>query len=197
MKKLILATRNSDKIIEIQSIMKLDHSELAGIGNFPQAPDVVEDGQTLRENALKKARSAFLATGLPSVADDSGLEVDALDGAPGVHSSRFAGEHVTYADNNAKLLSLMQGVPESRRTARFRCVACYVDKTHEEYVEGVCEGVILEELRGNQGFGYDPLFFIPRLGKTLAELSVEAKSTLSHRGEAFRRMGEMLKRMGY
>jgi len=193
MKKFLLATRNQDKITEIEKLMHLDHAELVGIHRYPQAPDVVEDGESLRANALKKARSAFKATGLPSVADDTGLEVDHLEGAPGVFSSRFAGDDATYADNNAKLIRLLSSVPDENRTARFRCVACIVDTDHEHCVEGVCEGMILEVPSGNHGFGYDPLFYLPQFDKTFAEMSLEEKNKISHRGKAFRGMAAYLK----
>lgn len=193
MKKIVLATRNQDKITEIRRIMQMDSIELVGINVFPQAPDVIEDGKTLHDNALKKARSAFISTGLPAIADDSGLEVDALDGAPGVFSSRFAGENVTYADNNAKLLYLMRNVPQEKRTARFRCVTCLVDGDDHHFVEAVCEGMIIQEIRGEGGFGYDPLFLVPYLGKTFAELTLEEKNEISHRGKAFRGMGDLIR----
>jgi XTP/dITP diphosphohydrolase len=195
-KRFVLATRNTDKVSEIQKIMNLSIS-LVGIGSFPEAGVVIEDGQTLHENALKKARAAFTVTGLPSIADDTGLEVDVLNGQPGVLSSRFAGEHVTYADNNRKLLRMLQGVPEQKRTARFRCVTCLVDGNHIHYEEGISEGIIILELRGKGGFGYDPLFFVPELNKTFAELSVQEKNAYSHRGKAFRAMAAyMQKRYG-
>lgn len=196
MKRFVLATRNTDKVSEIQKIMNLNIT-LLGISSFPEASDVIEDGQTLYENALKKARAAFGVTGLPSIADDTGLEVDALNGQPGVRSSRFAGEHVTYADNNRKLMRLLQDVPEEKRTARFRCVTCLVDGDHAHCEEGISEGLIIPELRGNGGFGYDPLFFVPELNKTFAELSLEEKNACSHRGKAFRAMAAyMQKRYG-
>lgn len=194
MKQIVLATRNQDKITEIRRIMQLDSIRLVGIDIFPQAPDVVEDGKTLHDNALKKACSACISTGLPAIADDSGLEVDALDGAPGVYSSRFAGEHVSYADNNAKLLYLMRNVPQEKRTARFRCVTCFVDGDEHHFVEAVCEGMIIQEIRGDGGFGYDPLFLVPYLGKTFAELTLEEKNEISHRGKAFRGMGDLIRK---
>ena len=196
MKRFVLATRNSDKLSEINKIMNLNIT-LLGIGSFPEASDVIEDGNTLHENALKKARAAFEATGLPSIADDTGLEVDALNGQPGVRSSRFAGEHVTYADNNRRLLRLLQNVPEEKRTARFRCVTCLVDGEHIHYEEGISEGRITRDFRGDGGFGYDPLFFMPGLNRTFAELSLEEKNACSHRGKAFRAMAAyMQKRYG-
>jgi XTP/dITP diphosphohydrolase len=191
MRDLVLATRNPDKITEIQEIMRLD-IKLLGIGSFADVPDVIEDGDSLHDNALKKARAAFQASGMPSLADDTGLEVDALNGAPGVFSSRFAGEHATYEENNIKLLSLMKGISKNRRTARFRCVACLVDKNVEHFTEGICEGVILRTVRGQGGFGYDPSFYIPKLKKTLAELSPEEKNRISHRGKAFREMAQWI-----
>ena len=196
MKRFVLATRNTDKVSEIQKIMNLNIS-LVGIGSFPEAEDVIEDGQTLHENALKKALAAFTVTGLPSIADDTGLEVDALNGQPGVWSSRFAGEQATYADNNRKLLRMLQDVPEQKRTARFRCVTCLADGNHIHYEEGISEGIITLELRGKSGFGYDPLFFVPELNKTFAELSLQEKNACSHRGKAFRAMAAyMQKRYG-
>jgi XTP/dITP diphosphohydrolase len=197
MTRFVLATRNTDKVSEIQKIMNLNIS-LLGIGSFPEAGDVSEDGATLHENAFKKARAAFEVTGLPAIADDTGLEVDALNGQPGVRSSRFAGETVTYADNNRKLLQSLQGVPEAERTARFRCVTCLVDGDHIHYEEGISEGMIGMELRGEGGFGYDPLFFVPELNKTFAEVSLQEKNACSHRGKAFRAMAVYLqKRYGF
>ena len=141
---------------------------------------------------MKKACTAFQETGLPSLADDSGLEVDFLKGAPGVFSSRFAGEHATYDENNEKLLRLLEGVPDAKRIARFRCVVAYVDDRQEHCVEGVSEGIILEARRGGGGFGYDPIFFLPEQGRTFAEMTRDQKNAISHRGRAFRRMGEFL-----
>src|SRR5690606_29296348 len=140
-----------------------------GIAAFPGAPDVEETGATMAENALLKARAAAGHTGLWAMADDSGLEVDALDGRPGVYSARFAGPGATDADNNAKLLRLLEGVPDPRRTARFRCAIALVSPDGDEYVdEGVCEGVVAREPRGEGGFGYDPLFIVPEYGRTFA-----------------------------
>ena len=168
---------------------------MVSLRDFPGTGDIEENGASLIENALIKARTAHQRTGLPSVADDTGLEVDCLDGAPGVFSSRFAGKGASYADNVAKLLSMMQNVPEPERTARFRCVAAFKDDGREEWVEGVCEGIILTESRGTGGFGYDPVFFIPGAGKTLAEMTLEAKNAISHRGKAFRAMAGLIHRL--
>jgi XTP/dITP diphosphohydrolase len=147
-------------------------------------------------NARLKARAICDATGIPAVADDTGLEVDALDGAPGVHTARYAGENATYADNRAKMLEALRGVDALRRTARFRTVAlvAYPDGT-ERWAEGVCEGVIAEHERGARGFGYDAVF-APRDGNglTFAEMSIEEKHALGHRGRAFRALAEVLRR---
>ena len=169
--------------------------DLLPLSTFPNTTEAVEDGDTLLANAIIKAELAFRETGLPSIADDSGLEVDFLDGAPGVYSSRFAGENVTYQDNNEKLLKLMQGVPEEKRTARFRCVVALVDgKSEPVWTDGVCEGHILELLQGSKGFGYDPLFYVKELQKTFAEADATEKNAISHRGQAFRNMAAILEK---
>ncbi len=167
--------------------------EFLSLLDFPGMAEVVEDGETLVDNALKKAQTSFQYTHISSIADDTGLEVDQLNGAPGVRSSRFAGEGVSYRDNNEKLLRLLEGVPREKRTARFRCVVAFVGGNGEHWVEGVCEGLILPEYRGDGGFGYDPIFYVPEKEKTFAEMSPEEKNAISHRGKAFRLMAEWLK----
>ena len=155
------------------------------LAEFDGAPDVVEDGATYEENALKKARSAAAFTGKPSLADDTGLEVEAINGRPGIHAARFAGEHCSFQDNIAKLLTVLKGVPRERRAARFVCVLAFVGPDgREEVVRGELEGRITEEPAGIGGFGYDPVFFSPEAGKTLAELSPEEKNRISHRRRA-------------
>jgi len=191
-RKLILATRNPDKVRELRMILNHAEWDLKSLLDCPEAMDVNEDGRTLHENALKKAREAFRLTGLPSLADDTGLEVDALNGAPGVHSSRYAGEKATYRDNVAKLLKTLDGVPDPERAARFRCVAAFVDLGREFWTDGVCEGRILQTVRGSQGFGYDPVFFVIEKQKTMAEMSPEEKNTISHRARAFGKMADWL-----
>lgn len=195
MKRIVLATFNTDKVREIQRILLPAGFELLSLGEFPDAGEIVEDGETLLENALKKAKASFRWTGLPSLADDTGLEVDALNGLPGVRSSRFAGTHASYRENNEKLLRLLQGVRREARTARFRTVVDFVDGVKEQWVEGICEGVILEQYRGVGGFGYDPLFFVPDKNKTFAEMNTEEKNGISHRGIAFRKMADLLKNL--
>jgi XTP/dITP diphosphohydrolase len=187
--KYVLASANPDKALEIAAILG------PSIDLLPRpadVPDVDETGDTLEENALLKARALCAATGLPAVADDTGLEVDALGGAPGVFSARFAGEEATYADNVAKLLASLEG--QFGRTARFRTVACtvYPDGT-EVVVDGSVDGQIALEARGDRGFGYDPVF-IPDDGdgRTFAEMSADEKHAISHRGRAFRALAARL-----
>lgn len=179
--RLVVATKNPDKVAEIEAV--LASSGLAGeIVRGLNWPDVEETGSTLEENALLKARAVVEATGLPAVSDDTGLEVDALDGAPGVRSARFAGPQAKYEDNVMKLLQEMDGVGD--RQARFRTVAALVLPDGVEVVaEGAIEGTIIQQPRGNGGFGYDPVFEVE--GVTMAEMGPERKNELSHRARAF------------
>ena len=155
------------------------------LAEFPGAPAVIEDGWTYRENALKKAWAAAKFTGKPALADDTGLEVDALGGQPGLYAARFAGEGCTFQDNVRKLLRLLEGVPPQRRGARFVCVMALVDPGgREQVVEGELHGQIAEAPAGDSGFGYDPVFYVPEVGKTLAELTPAEKNRMSHRGRA-------------
>ncbi len=193
MNKLILATRNKGKLKEIGALLNDLPIELVSILDFPDIPAVAEDGTTLEENALKKARAMFNATHLPALADDSGLEVFALDMRPGVHSARYAGERVTYEDNNKKLLEQLRNIPAEQRQARFRCVAAFVAEDIEKTTEGVCAGRIIEAPRGMGGFGYDPLFVPDGYDKTFAELPLEVKNRISHRAKAFEAMKEFLR----
>ncbi|MFH1502459.1 MAG: XTP/dITP diphosphatase [Candidatus Eisenbacteria bacterium] len=185
--KLILATRNPHKVDEIRQILAGLDVELLSFIEYPDVPDVVEDGATLEENAVKKARTVADATGLPALADDTGLEVDALGGKPGVRSARYGGEPPDYQRNNEKLLRELAGVPRGSRRARFRCVvALAVPGGDVRTVEGRTEGVILEAGRGSDGFGYDPLFLPDGHDATYAEMSASAKNAVSHRGRAVR-----------
>jgi XTP/dITP diphosphohydrolase len=190
---LVLASANPDKVAEIAAILG------DGIDLRPRPAglaDVVEDGDTLEANARLKAVAVGAATGAAVVADDTGLEVDALGGAPGVHTARFAGDDATYADNVARMLVDLSGVPDARRGARFRTVALARFPDGSEVVaEGVVEGMISPEVRGEQGFGYDPIF-IPADGdgRTFAEMSADEKHAISHRGRAFRALAEELGR---
>lgn len=165
--------------------------ELKSTLNVSNAHEVVEDQPDLKGNALKKARYWFNETGIPSLADDTGLEVDALNGAPGVYSARYAGENVTYEENVDKLLREMEG--KSYRKARFRTVIAFVEGGNEYVFEGVCEGEIIREQKGEKGFGYDPVFQPEGYDQTFAELSAEEKNRISHRGLAFQKFLTYLK----
>lgn len=183
--ELVLATNNRDKVREMAHALHGLPVRLVPVGELGEWPPPEETGATLAENALLKARAALDRTGRVCLADDTGLEVDALGGSPGVHSSRFAGPNVTYAQNVQKLLREMAGVPEARRTARFRCAVALVEPGgREETVEGVVDGKILFEPRGDGGFGYDPVFWVPATGRTFSEMDLAEKESISHRGKA-------------
>lgn len=191
---LVFATRNKGKLVELRQLLEgvdvLSIDEAAAKLGIT-IPDVVEDADTFVGNASKKAREVSAATKLPALADDSGLEVDALGGEPGVYSARYAGEPHDDKRNNDKLIAALVGVPAEKRTARFRAVLALADVTGalgDEVItaDGACEGVILDGPKGSGGFGYDPLFFSPELGMTFAEAGVGTKSELSHRSRAMR-----------
>jgi len=186
---LVIATANPDKLRELEDLLADTGVQLAPIGRWGGYMPPPETGKTLRENAEIKARAAACHTGLPAVADDTGLDVTALDGRPGVRAARFAGDHASYADNRRKLLDLLTGVPPGRRLAVFRTVValCFPDgECHA--VEGQCEGEITCEERGEGGFGYDAVFWVPALGLTYAEMSEAMKHAVSHRGAALARL---------
>ncbi|RJP81351.1 MAG: RdgB/HAM1 family non-canonical purine NTP pyrophosphatase [Candidatus Zixiibacteriota bacterium] len=182
--KILLASRNRDKLKEVRGKVAGLSLDVLTPDDFPDLPEVEEDGATLEANAEKKALTLHRLTGLPTLADDTGLEVYALDGAPGVYSSRYAGPGATYADNCRKLLQAMEGVPEKRRGAHFRTVLAWIVDGRVRLFDGRVEGRITTASLGSNGFGYDPVFFVPELGKTLAELSLEEKNRISHRGRA-------------
>ena len=180
---LVVATRNRGKSAEIRKFLAEFPVEIKDLNDFGPLPEIIEDGATFEENAYKKASFTAKILGLPALADDSGLEVRALDGEPGVHSARYAGPNATDADNNAKLLQAMESAADRR--ARFVCVLSLAVPTGAALTyEAACEGVILEAPRGENGFGYDPLFFHPPTGKSFAEMSLEEKAEVSHRGQA-------------
>ena len=193
--QLVLATNNRDKIREIKHLLEELPVTILTADDFLEFPDPEETGATLVENALLKARAIAEFTELAALADDSGLEVDALNGAPGVYSSRYAGENVSYKDNYTKLLREMAGVPQDKRTARFRCVMAIVweDGTIDT-VEGVAEGMITTNVQGEQGFGYDPVFFYPPLNKRFSEMTLDEKNQVSHRGKALQAARELIVR---
>jgi XTP/dITP diphosphohydrolase len=189
---LVLATRNPHKTAELRALLAPAGVDVLGLDAFPPYPEVVEDGATLEDNALKKAREAHRRCGLPAVADDTGLEVYYLLGAPGVYSARYAGEQASYADNNRKLLRAMVQVPARKRGARFRCVMALVADGLERSFEGRIEGRIGLELRGGNGFGYDPLFYPADGERSYAELTAEEKNAISHRARAAAALQEFL-----
>lgn len=191
-RKLVLATHNSHKKTEMNTLLAPLGISIVGLDDFPQIGDIEETGTTLLENSLIKARSVHQITGLPSLADDTGLEVDALDGAPGVYSARFAGENPTYEDNVNKLLSKLEGVSAEKRTARFRTIIAFVDGRRELFAEGIIEGLITVEPCGYEGFGYDPIFLPETESKTFSEMSQERKNQISHRGRALAKMQKKL-----
>lgn len=181
--KLLIATRNAHKLREIREIFDIPGLEIVSALDYPEIPDVVEDGETLEANAIKKAVTLARETGLWSMADDTGLEVAALNGEPGVYSARYAGGDASYADNNRKLLGALDGALD--RSAQFRCVMALADPAGDaQIVEGVCRGRIADAVRGDGGFGYDPLFVPDGFDRTFAELSAEEKNRISHRGRA-------------
>ena len=190
--KIVLATHNHDKEIELQHSLRGLGVEICSLSEYPDIGDIEETGTTLLENSLLKAHTVYNRTGLPAIADDTGLEVDALDGAPGVYSARFAGADATYEDNVNKLLSVMEEVSDDMRSARFRTVISFVDGNQELWTEGHIDGKIIDFPRGNAGFGYDPVFYIPQLEKTFAELSTEEKNKISHRGLALQKLRKIL-----
>jgi len=188
----LAATQNKDKLREIRQILEGSGWDVAGLDDFPPYPETVEDGETLLENALLKARDGYRHTRLITLADDSGLEVDGLNGRPGIHSARYAGENATYEDNVDLLLRELEDVPESERTARFRCVMALIGPDIERWWEGVSEGIIIDEKRGKSGFGYDPVFWSPELGMTFAEATAADKNRVSHRGRALKGLVNVL-----
>ncbi|MBT3479327.1 MAG: XTP/dITP diphosphatase [Candidatus Marinimicrobia bacterium] len=192
--QIVLATHNRGKMEEMAQILAHLPVTLLTLDSFPEIGDIPEPGESLKENAFIKAETVHRLTGLPALADDTGLEVDALNGAPGVHSSRYAGEDATFEDNCRKMLSELDGLPMVERTARFRTVIAFVTKEEKEWTEGVAEGLILDHKQGDGGFGYDPIFYYPPLKKTFAELEKTEKNSISHRGKALRNFSEILEK---
>lgn len=189
---IVLASRNKHKIEELRETLAPLGIELKSSYDFPNLKEVVEDKSTLKGNALKKARYVFRETGLPALSDDTGLEVDALEGRPGVYSARYAGESATYQDNTNKLLDELSGVDMKSRGARFRTVVALVTENDFYTFEGICRGTILREERGDKGFGYDPVFCPEGYDKTFAELDAGTKNKISHRGKAIEKLREFI-----
>jgi XTP/dITP diphosphohydrolase len=195
MNRIVFATKNKGKLKEINAILAELNVPVVSMEEAGITADVVEDGTTFEENAKKKAIEIMNITHEITLADDSGLEVDYLDGAPGVYSARYLGEDTPYSVKNQHILSLLQDVPEEKRTARFVCVIAAAFPDGRVFTaKGIMEGIIAKEIKGENGFGYDPIFYIPQLGFTTAELSPEDKNAISHRGKALTQMKELLKK---
>jgi XTP/dITP diphosphohydrolase len=203
-RKILVATTNPGKIAELRAMLDLD-IEWLGLSDFGDIDEIAEDGTTFAENARKKAAGYAQATGLWTIADDSGLVVDALGGAPGVKSARFSGEKLKVEDrtlidhrNSAKVLELLKGVPEEERTAKFVCCLCLASPERILVeTEGKLEGLIADREIGENGFGYDPIFLVPHLSKTVAQLNREEKNAISHRGNAIRKLKPLLDKLLY
>lgn len=190
---MVVATRNKKKLSEIKKLLADLDFNMLSIEDFAGIPEIEEDGATFEDNAVKKASEIAKVTGELTLADDSGLEIDYLNGKPGVRSARFAGDDATDEDRNNKVLKLMEGVPKERRTARFKCAIAIADPGGKaDIVMGVCEGEIALEPKGSDGFGYDPIFLVPSYEKTFAELGLEKKNQISHRAMALKKAKELL-----
>lgn len=193
MEKIILATGNENKVREIRQIMEGCGIEIISMKEAGVFEDITEDGTTFEENAVIKAKTIAAKAGMLTLADDSGLEIDFLDKAPGIYSARFMGENTPYSEKNRAILDKLSGVPDEKRTARFVCaVAAVWPDGKYETVRATMEGIIAHKAAGENGFGYDPIFFLPEKGCTSAELSPEEKNAISHRGKAFKMMREKL-----
>ncbi|MCI9350943.1 MAG: XTP/dITP diphosphatase [Turicibacter sp.] len=196
MKEIIIATKNAGKAKEFEHIFKPYNVRVKSLLDFEEMDDIVEDGKTFEANALIKARAIANQFNQMVLADDSGLEVDALDGRPGVYSARYAGEGRNDEDNILKVLHELEGVPTDERGARFVCALAIVTPQGDEVVvRGTCEGRILTECLGTEGFGYDPIFYLPHLSKTMAQLPKSEKNVLSHRADAFVKLQPYLEKL--
>ena len=196
--KIVFASSNEGKVREIREMLEGMGIELISLSNYAGVPEIVEDGKSFQENALKKAKIISEFTGETVLADDSGLQVEVLGGEPGIYSSRYAGEKATDEENNTKLLTKLKNIPQEKRTAFFVCVlVLYRRDGSYDYFQGKWNGQIIDERRGNNGFGYDPIFLVPELKMTAAELPAEIKNKVSHRGQAFaqfkKKLGKRLK----
>ena len=197
MKKIIFATGNADKMREIREILSDLDAEVVSMKEAGIQADIVEDGTTFEENAVIKATAISKLTGEIVLADDSGLEIDYLNKEPGVYSARYMGEHTDYHIKNANLIQRLEGVPDEKRDARFVCViACAYPDGTVDTATGIIEGKLAKEPKGENGFGYDPIFYLPERGMTTGEMEPEEKNAISHRGIAIRKMVEILKKRG-
>ena len=189
---LVLSTNNPDKMKEMMTVFSIQGLTVLGLDNFPEVGEIEETGSTLLENSFLKSHAVHIITGLPAIADDTGLEVDALNGAPGVFSARYAGEKASYDDNVNKLLLDMRSIDDDFRTARFRTVISFTDGIRELWTEGIIEGEITREAVGTGGYGFDPEYKLLQNGNTFSEMTEKEKNKISHRGIALRKMQELL-----
>ena len=191
--EIILATHNLDKCKELQESFSDTNIKVYTLKNFPEIDEIIEDGNTLEENAFIKSRTVFNKTGIPTISDDTGLFVEALNGDPGIFSARYAGENCSYDDNVNKLLIEMKNIDYSLRKATFKTVVTYVSKDLELVAEGSVKGIITKKPRGNQGFGYDPIFYVSELQKTFAEMDINEKQQISHRSRAIDNLQQLFR----
>tara|TARA_B110000263_G_scaffold130308_1_gene113307 strand:+ start:7136 stop:7729 length:594 start_codon:yes stop_codon:yes gene_type:complete len=191
--EIILATHNSDKCKELQDTFINTKIHIYTLKNFPEIGEIIEDGNTLESNAFIKSRTVYNLTKIPTISDDTGLEVDALNGAPGIYSARYAGKECSYSDNVNKLLLDMQNVDEKYRTATFKTVVTYVSQDLELVAEGSVKGIITRKPYGKKGFGYDPIFYVLSQDKTFAEMNINEKQKCSHRGNAIENLKRLFK----
>ncbi|HJO21518.1 MAG TPA: RdgB/HAM1 family non-canonical purine NTP pyrophosphatase [Candidatus Marinimicrobia bacterium] len=195
MKNIIISSSNEHKISEIITKIQPFFDKIYSLSDFPDIEDIKEDGTSIVENSFIKSRVAFNHTKIPSMADDTILEVDHLMGDPGIYTARYAGENATYEDNMKKLIKNMEGVPFAERTARFKTVVTYVDGINDFFVEGCLEGRILEEKQGDLGFGYDPIFYASEQNISLGNMSLEEKNKISHRAIAIQKFAHKIKEL--
>ncbi len=194
MKKIIFATKNKGKFKELKSLFFENqlNFELISLNDLEDVPEIYENGKSFKENAYIKARTIFDKYKIPVIGDDSGIIAEALGNEPGIYSARYAGENATDEENNKKLIKMLKNF--DNKNAFFQCVLCFIDKNGKEYyTEGKCKGIIIDTPRGENGFGYDPIFYIPELGKTIAELNMSEKNKISHRAKAFNNLVKLLK----
>ena len=189
--EIVLATHNLDKCIELEKALNHSNIKIYTLEDFPEIGHIIEDGTSLEENAFIKSRTVFNLTQIPTISDDTGLEVNALNGEPGIFSARYAGEDCSYLDNVNKLLLNMRNIDDSLREATFRTVVTYVSEDLELVAEGSVKGIITRKIKGNKGFGYDPIFYIKEYNKTFAEMDINEKQSCSHRANAIRKLQQL------
>ena len=191
--EIILATHNLDKCKELQESLSDSEIKILTLKDFPDISEIIEDGLSLEENAFIKSRTVFNITKIPTISDDTGLFVDALNGAPGIYSARYAGEKCSYTDNVNKLLFDMKNIDEKLRAASFKTIVTFVSQDLELVAEGSVKGIITRKIYGNKGFGYDPIFYVLNGNKTFAEMNVNEKQKCSHRGNAIANLKKLYK----